>query len=186
MATKTRVSLDEFLAMELSEPELELMDGEAVQKPTAGKKHSQISVELIFRLQGFLRGTGVGDVDTELRHMEREQEWVFLPDISVTLRERLAGVSFADNRPVEVLPDFAIEVLSPDDRPGRLSRKIAHYMEAGVRVLWVIDPEVEEITVWEPGAHPRLVIAGQDLSAAPVLPGFTVNREELFGRVRET
>jgi Uma2 family endonuclease len=180
MATKTRVTLEEFLALEPCEPELELMDGEVIQKRMVGKKNSQIVAELIYLLKVHLQDSEIADIDTELRHLEREDEWVFLPDVSVTLRSRLEGVSFAENVPVEVLPDFAIEVLSPDDRAGRVARKVTHYMRAGVPLLWVIDPEAREVTVWRPGGSPTVVTPPGSLDAAPVLPEFSVDLEALF------
>ncbi|HXU24926.1 MAG TPA: Uma2 family endonuclease, partial [Tepidiformaceae bacterium] len=80
-------------------------------------------------------------------------------------------------------PDLAIEVLSPDDQPGRVSQKIAHYMASGVRLLWVIDPEDERITVWEPGKIPRDLAAPAVLSAAPVLAGFELDLAGLFAHL---
>ncbi len=184
MATKARVSLEEFLALEPCEPELELMDGEVIQRPMVGKKHSQVAGELHFLLKTHVRETSEADVDFELRHLDPHTEWVFLPDVSVTLRQRLKGISFDENQPVEVLPDLAIEVLSPDDRPGRVARKIAHYMQAGVPLLWVIDPEAEQVTVWKPGESPRTAGPDDELDAAPVLPGFRVHLAALFEHAR--
>jgi Uma2 family endonuclease len=124
-------------------------------------------------------------VDTELRHLDRDAEWVFLPDISVTLAGRLTVPPADDDSIVEVPPDFVIEVLSPDDRPGRVGQRIAYYMRAGVRLLWVVDPAAEEVTVCEPGAAPRIVASPAVLSAEPVLPGFEVDLARLFGVLHE-
>ena len=84
MATKTRVSLAEFLALPAAEPPLELIDGEVVQKAMPGPKHSKMVAELIYLLMSFLRDRNDVDVDTELRHIRRDEEWTFLPDISLT------------------------------------------------------------------------------------------------------
>lgn len=180
MATKTRVSLEEFLALGPCEPELELMDGEVIQKAMVGKKHSRLVARLVHLLMSHMDRTQAGDVDTELRHLFREAEWVFLPDVSVTLRERLADVDVESCAAVEVMPDFAIEVLSPDDRPGRVARKVTHYMQAGVRLLWVVDPDEREITVWRAGEAPIAVTPPGTLDGAPVLPDLVVDLDELF------
>jgi Uma2 family endonuclease len=115
----------------------------------------------------------VADVDTELRHVDRANHWVFLPDVSVTVQSRLHDVDPSIN-PVEVLPDVAIEVLSPEDRPGAITRKIARYMQAGVPLLWVVDPEARQLTAWRPGASPQTFGADDTVSAAPILPGFSL------------
>lgn len=181
MATTTRVTLEAFLAMEPAEPELELMDGEVLQKPMVGKNHSRAVSELIYLLKSYLRTNPIADVDTELRHLDRGSDWVFLPDVSVTLKSRLGNADYSANLPVEILPDFAIEVLSPDDRPGTITRKIARYMQAGVRLLWVVDPEARQLTAWRPGASPETFDADDTVSAAPVLPGFAVRVGNLCG-----
>lgn len=178
MATTIRVTLEDFLAMEPTEPELELMDGEVLQKPMVGKNHSRAVAELIYLLKSYLRANPIADVDTELRHLDRASDWVFLPDVSVTLASRLGG-SAVSNDPVEVLPDLAIEVLSPDDRPGAITRKIARYMQAGVPLLWVVDPEARQLTAWRPGASPETFGADDSVSAAPLLPGFALKVGDL-------
>jgi Uma2 family endonuclease len=184
MATKTRVSLAEFLAMPEAAPPLELIDGEVVQKAMPGPKHSKMVAELIYLLMSFLRERNDADVDTELRHVRRDEDWTFLPDISVTFRARRGKPAGAmGNDPVEVMPDFVIEVLSPDDQSGRTAQRISHYMDAGVRLLWLVDPDIERVSVWMPGALGRDVAPPAKLSAAPVLEGFEVDLEALFARL---
>lgn len=185
MVTKTRVSLSEYLALKECKPYLELIDGEVVQKSMPGLSHSTLVSELIMELGIYLRASGEARVETELRHIQRADEWVFMPDISVTLKSCISGTPAESHGLVEVLPDFAIEVLSPDDQPGRVSQRIAHYMGSGVRLLWVVDPEDERVTVWEPGKTPSDLAAPTVLSAAPVLPGFELDLAALFARLHE-
>ena len=76
-------------------------------------------------------------------------------------------------------------MLSPEERPGRLQRKIAHYMRSGVSILWVIDPADEKLTVWRPGALPQDYAAPQVVSAAPVLSAFELDLQALFDALRD-
>jgi len=184
MVLSTRTSLAEFLALPEEKPYLELMDGEVLEKPMAGRKHGRLAARLIRLLDTYLDESREGRVETEVRHLEGDEEWVFLPDVSVTLRSRIGPPDRTED-PVEVLPDLAIEVLSPDDRPGRVQRKIAHYMRSGVPLLWVIDPESERVTVWSQGAPPQDVSAPAKLSAAPVLANFELDLEALFAVLRD-
>ncbi|MGH2633494.1 MAG: Uma2 family endonuclease [Tepidiformaceae bacterium] len=133
----------------------------------------------------YLRSSGEGRVETESRHIERRDEWVFLPDISVTLKSRVSGPAAELPGLVDVVPDFAIEVLSPDDQPGRITQRIAHYMRSGVRLLWIVDPEAERVTVWQPGEAPSDLAAPAMLSAAPILANFGLDLAALFGRLNE-
>jgi Uma2 family endonuclease len=181
---KTRITLDEFLAQPETKPYREFVDGDVVEKPMPGPSHAALVAELIFLLKGYVRATGVARVSTELRHADVDNEWVFLPDISVTRTGRRPPP--ADERgPVEVMPDFAIEVLSPDDQSGRITRRVSYYARAGVTLLWVVDPADESVTVFERGVTPRVARAPEELSAETVLPGFTLDLGRLFASLHE-
>ncbi|MGE0600887.1 MAG: Uma2 family endonuclease [Dehalococcoidia bacterium] len=186
MVVKTHTTLAEFLALPQTRPYLELMDGEVIEKPSPNRNHSRLVTWLIFVLMSYVERTGEAVVDSELRHNFAEEEWVFLPDISVTLRERLT-YSPADTPPgaYEVLPDLAIEVVSPDDQPGRLQRRIAHYMRSGVRLLWVVDPDAEKVTVWKPGELPHDFSGTSTIRAEGVLSDFSLDLGEMFGRLHQ-
>lgn len=182
MTTPTRVSVEEFLAMEETKPYLELIDGEVVQKAMPSPKHSAIVREVIYWLTAFLKATPIARVDTELRFRNATEERVFLPDISVTLNSRWQkGVS----GPVEVMPDFAIEVLSPDDRTSRIAERVDFYLRVGTELVWVIDPELENVTIYRRGAQPEFRKGAGKLDALPVLPGFELDLDDLFKVVRE-
>lgn len=159
------------------------MDGEVIEKPMPGRKHGTLVGFLLQVLRNYLDSSQEARVETEVRHLEGDEDWVFLPDVSVTLRTRSGPASEAED-PVEVMPDLAIEVLSPDDRPGRLQRRIAHYMRSGVPLLWVIDPENESVTVWRPNSAPEVHEGPAKLSAAPVLANFELDLAQLFDSLR--
>ncbi|HML98430.1 MAG TPA: Uma2 family endonuclease [Tepidiformaceae bacterium] len=181
MTAPVRVSLETFLGMEETKPYLELIDGEVVPKAMPGPKHSAAVVELITELRNFLRGHPIARVDTELRHLDRREARVYLPDVSVTLRERPDEAS----APMEVPPDLAVEVLSPDDRAGRVAERVDFYLRAGTRLVWVIDPELETVSVYRPEAAPTFHRRPAILDAAPVLPGFRLDLGAYFKAIRE-
>lgn len=183
MVTRTRVSIDEFLAMPETEPPSELIDGEAVQKPMPNDDHGDLAGWLIAELGIYLRKLGRGRVRTEVRHSDRREGWVYLPDVEVRLAPRTSGRG--SSRPSETPPDFAIEVLSPGDRPGRLLERVSFYMRTGVALLWVVDPADELVTVYRPGESPSTFQAPATITAAPVLPGFELELAALFAILPE-
>jgi Uma2 family endonuclease len=89
-----------------------------------------------------------------------------------------------DQNPVVVLPDLVVEVLSPDDRPGRVADKLMFYARAGIPLLWLIDPEEESLTVYRPGEPPEVHTPGDVIDAGPVLRGFRLELAELFAVLR--
>jgi Uma2 family endonuclease len=179
MVTRTQMTLEEFLALPEEKPYLEFVDGEVVQKAMPTEIHGALVAEVVRLLGNYLHDTREGRVVTEVRHLSAEDGWIFLPDISMTVNERRPSKG---TDPVEVVPDFAIEVLSPEDRPGRILDRIDLYMRAGVRLLWIVDPEGKSITVHRRDERLRVVREGT-LSAEPVLAGFTLDVPALFTTV---
>ena len=178
--TKTRVTLEEYLAMPETKPYKEFLAGEIQEKSMPAPMHARLVPLICSRLLRHLEDSGEGDVDSELRHRDEDQDWVFLPDISVTKRGRRLAPADEPRGPVVVMPDFAIEVLSPDDQAGRTARRVSQYLRAGVTLVWLVDPADESVTVFERGAEPRIVRAPEPLSAAPVLTGFALDLGSLF------
>ncbi len=81
---------------------------------------------------------------------------------------------------VERAPDFAIDVLSPDDRAARVLDRVQFYLRAGVRLVWVVDPEGRTVFVYRPGAAPEEHRAPDLLDGRPVLSDFALPLTDLF------
>jgi Uma2 family endonuclease len=181
VATKTRLTLEEFLCLPETEPPSEYIDGEVIQKVAPNWFHSILTSRLIEALGPYLRTSGEGVVTNELRHADRSERRVYLPDINVTLMANLPA-SREERRtgPIERRPDFAIEVLSPGDNPGRVLERADFYMRTGVSLLWFVDPDTETVTVYRPGDAPRTERAPAVIDAKPVLAAFQLPLAELF------
>jgi Uma2 family endonuclease len=77
-------------------------------------------------------------------------------------------------------PDLAVEVLSPDDRPGYVREKIAEWLEVGTRAVWVVDPRDRTVTVHEPRREPVTHHEGDTLRGGSVLPDFELSVRTIF------
>ncbi len=161
-------------------PPSELIDGEVIQKMAPNWSHSRCSIKLGRWLDEYLERTHEGEVHTEYRHLWDAEERVYLPDLNVTLRGRFT-VAMRKLPILPIQPDFAIEILSPDDRTSRVFERAPFYMRAGVRLLWFVDP----ITVYRPGESPSQVQAPAMLSATPVLSSFELDVAALFAALHE-
>jgi Uma2 family endonuclease len=182
MVTQTRMSLADFLALPEAKPYREFVRGEVVAKSMPNDFHSDLVAELVFCFKAFERDHGVVRVGTELRHLSRAEDRVYIPDVSLTLRDRLPGER---QNPVEVVPDMIVEVLSPDDRAGDVLDKVDFYLRIGVRLIWLIDPEGRAVTTYRPGEAPHVVRPPASLDATPILPDFTLPLEDLFNALPE-
>lgn len=110
---------------------------------------------------------------------ERDPDTVRGPDVLFVSRERWPHDRAPDGF-LEVAPDLAVEVLSPYDVWKDLLTKISEYFDAGVREVWVADPEMKNVQVFRPDAPPRTLHADEVIESADVLPGFTSAVADFF------
>ena len=83
--------------------------------------------------------------------------------------------SFIDGPPL-----LAVEVLSPYDKQREIDEAIEEYLACGVRVVWIVDPFDDTVTVYRPGHEPVLFNRTQELVGDPELPGFRCRVAEIF------
>lgn len=177
MVTTTTMTLDEFLALPETKPYREYINGEVFEKPMPNREHGALSAELIRLIGNYLAESREARIFNEFRHIDRGQDWVYLPDINVTLAGRLGP--FASG-PEPVQPDFAIEILSPDDRYSRIAERVDFYMRAGTQLLWLVDPEARTIAAYRRGDAPALHRATETIDGQPVLKDFHLDLAALF------
>ena len=77
-------------------------------------------------------------------------------------------------------PDLAVEVLSPSERAGTIRAKVADYLDAGTRLVWLVDPDARTVTVYRSLLSPRILSVEQRLDGEEVLPGLSVELSEIF------
>jgi Uma2 family endonuclease len=81
---------------------------------------------------------------------------------------------------LDVTPDLVFEVLSPDDRWRNVLRKVTEYLEAGVQVVVVLDPERRRLHIFD-GDEPTRILTDQDeLTLPSVLGEFRVPVRRFF------
>jgi Uma2 family endonuclease len=92
-------------------------------------------------------------------------------------------VDNADHRdkPLVLVPDLAVEVISPKDSYSKVNEKIETYLSDGVRLLWIVDPQRKTIAIYEGSDTPKTLREGDTLSGGHVLPEFTLSVNEVFG-----
>ena len=102
------------------------------------------------------------------------------PDVSFIRWERLAGRQVPREQVFPVAPDLAIEILSPGNTQGEMSRKLHDYFTAGVRLVWYIDPASRIARAYTAEDEGIACRATDVLAAGEVLPGFQLPLERLF------
>lgn len=188
------LTADEFMSIAgRREARFELVRG-AVRSmsPTSGK-HGVVGANLLERLSPFVRARRLGralpdnvgfllplPLDLQRRSADGEpRDTVRSPDVAFIRRDRIPPAGFEDGW-VPLAPDFAVEVLSPDETTSDTNEKLDDYRAAGTLLLWVVDPRKRLVAVYAADGPTRWFRSGDTLDCGDVIPGFTIAVDDLF------
>jgi Uma2 family endonuclease len=82
---------------------------------------------------------------------------------------------------LDVPPELVVEVLSPDDRYGDVMEKLREYLDLGVDLIWIVDPERRYVLAYRTLHDVERFEEGDVLRDEEILPGFALPLAELFG-----
>ncbi len=102
------------------------------------------------------------------------------PDTSVI---RLARLNFAQAQARghgHVVPDLVVEVLSPNDNAYGIDQKVQLYLDAGVSLIWVVNPERGSVEVHRPTGIGTILRENDEIAGEDVLPGFHCRVGDFF------
>lgn len=107
------------------------------------------------------------------------------PDTTVGIDIAFVSSELAKQTPPDVFliegaPLLAVEILSPSDTHEDVVSKIELYLEAGVEVVWIVDPDLRTVTIYRPDGQSAFFNAAQELTCEPKLPGLRINVADLF------
>ena len=155
----------------------ELIRGELRMMIPAGGEHGRVTINVTVAVANFVRARRLGvlyGAETGFI-LARDPDTVRAPDLAFTTAER---ASTPERGFVPGAPDLAVEVLSPDDRPGYVREKVAEWLEAGTLAVWVVDPSQRTVTVHDGTA--TLYGETDTLVGGDLLPGFELPVREVF------
>lgn len=157
----------------------ELVEGTLVEK-AMGAAESQMAGLLIYHLLGFVLPRRLGVVLGADGALRLAPGLVRIPDVAFIAFARLPGGRLPAEPIPSLAPDLAVEVLSRSNTPGEMARKLGESFAAGVRLVWIIDPEAKQAQSYT--AADRFTIGEADgaLDGGEVLPGFALPLGELF------
>jgi Uma2 family endonuclease len=149
--------------------------------PPPGDIHGAVESNIIAQLKnlGEFRDLGkarCGDVGLILwRGPDRVvgADAVFIGNASLPLRLSPEGY-------LETIPDLVVEVRSKNDTLSAVQRKVYDYLKAGVRIVWVADPEARTVTAHRSGQEPHVFGQADDLVIADIIPGFRMSVADVF------
>ncbi len=159
----------------------EIVDGEIVPLSPATLDHENLVARLIARLTAYVEAHRLGRVyGSNALFMIRGELRGRSPDLSFIGSAKLPPKYRAGSHlKVDTIPDLVVEVPSPSESKRALAGKVAEYLMAGIRAVWVVRLN-QTATLYSPGIEPKDVSSEGELSDEDVLPGFSLRLGELF------
>jgi Uma2 family endonuclease len=152
----------------------EEVDGQRVEMPPMSAFATLIAFELARRLSNFGEAQNLGrGIHETLLHLPLPKARNRRPDAAFVSFDR-----WPQQRPIppgnawDVVPELAVEVVSPTDGVEELMDKITEYFQAGVQLVWVVFPDNRLIHVYESLTKIRVLTMTDELDGGTVLPGF--------------
>lgn len=160
-----------------------LVDGELRRMTPAGFRHGALVVNVTVPLAVHVKARGLGVVcgaETGFV-LKRDPDTVLAPDVAFVRRVRIP-VSGQPAAFWDGAPDLAVEVVSPSDTRREVAEKVAAWLAAGSRAVWVVSARDASLTIHEPGRAPRRLTGKDTLDGEPLLPGFHLPVASVFER----
>ncbi len=179
-SSKTKFSLQEFLAMPHSGDRSELIDGEIITKVSPKYKHASVQGRFFRFIDDWCTQEQCGRVCPEWSVVLQRQEldWVPVPDLTYVSYERLAS-DWEEDLPCPVPPELVIEIISPGQTFGEMTQKATDYLRAGVSHVWVVDNQAQSITVFGANEFPQTFWVNDTISDA-LLPELVIALSDIF------
>lgn len=170
----TPMTADELLHLDLPDKRTELVKGVLVVREPAGYQHGQVAMDLAIAIHTFVRTHRLGSVlaaETGFK-LFSNPDTVRAPDVAFIRADRVPS---PPPRGFAVMaPDLAVEVLSPDDRPGAVLEKVGDWLNGGARLVWVVDPRRRVARVYRADGTDAHLSDGDTLDGEDVLPGLSI------------
>ncbi|MGQ0641115.1 MAG: Uma2 family endonuclease [Gemmatimonadaceae bacterium] len=172
MPAQALLTAEELLHLNLPNKRTELVRGMLIIREPAGYQHGDIAMRVGAAIHSYVEAEALGRAfaaETGFT-LTRGPDTVRAPDVAFIGNARLPHPpprGFA-----EMAPDLAVEVLSPDDRPGEVLAKVADWLEAGARLVWVVDPIRANARVYRADGSETLLTEADRLDGEDVVPGF--------------
>ena len=160
----------------------EVVNGRFVEQPPMGAYQNQIASTLFLALANHVNQHRLGRVVAEMLHLlDHASKLQRRPDISFVSFDRWAeDRRVSDTAAWDVVPDLAIEVVSPSNSVQDINDKLIDYFRSGVRSVWVIHPKPQWVYLYESLKRITIFEANDVLSGSTMLPEFRIRVSELF------
>lgn len=175
------LTVDDLLQAEDDGYQYELENGRLLRMPPSGPLASMVALTTARMIGNFVaahRLGVVGGADFGIQ-LSANPDTVRAPDAVFYRADRIPPGGIPATY-WTLAPDLAVEVLSPSDRRGKVLCKVGEYLDAGTRLVWVVDPQRRTAVVYRPDGEPTILGADGVLDGEDVLPDFLLPLTEVW------
>jgi Uma2 family endonuclease len=158
----------------------ELERGEVVEVSRPGERQGFVclNVGAILRNYTFQQRKGYACSNDTGLLLERDPDTVRGPDI--VLYDQVRRYDDLNPRYSDHPPTLAVEVLSPTDKWGKVTRRVTEFLRRGIAVIWLVDPEGRSVTVYRLNQVPQVFEGADELAGDAELPAFRCRVADFF------
>jgi Uma2 family endonuclease len=164
------------------EPLYEIVHGQRVDLPPMSAYATWLASRLHLRLGLYAEDKGLGTFVTEMLFvLDAEHNLRRRPDVAFVSTARWPlDRALPETGDWDVVPDLAVEVISPNDVFKDVLAKVREYFHYGVQVVWVVAPEERQVYVYDAPTQVRILTVQDELTGGEVVPGFRLPLGHLF------
>lgn len=170
------------VSMPLSESLYEVVDGRVVEKPDIGAYQTSVAINLLHFLLNNVRANKLGRASSEMLYLlDRDTGLKRRPDVSFVSYARWERTRAVPNTEAwDVVPDLAVEVISPTNSTEGMLAKVSENFRAGCDHVWIIYPIEKQVNVYRSPTHTQLLTIHDELDGENAVPGFRISVAALF------
>jgi Uma2 family endonuclease len=176
---------EQFFQLCQTNPELRFertATGELIIMPPTGGETGRRNADLTIDVGIWNRQTSLGVVFDSSTLFKLPKGADRSPDVAWILNDRWNALTpEQQSKFPPIAPDFVIELRSPSDALADLEAKMQEYLDNGVRLGWLIDPQNQQVQIYRQGQPIEVLQSPTTLSGEDVLPGFVLNLRSIFG-----
>ncbi len=178
---RQQVTADELLHLPDDGFTYELVQGELRRMNPAGNVHGRVTMSVAWRLAQYVDQNRLGTVyaaETGFR-LSTDPDTVRAPDVAFVSKARIEAVGEVEGFWPEA-PDLAVEVVSPGDSYTDVEEKVFAWLDAGTKMVVVINPRQRSATVYKSPNDITVLAEADVLDGGDVVPGFELAVREIF------
>jgi Uma2 family endonuclease len=180
MPAKALMTAEEFAKTGPETDGFELVRGELVPLPPARRRHGEVCVNVAAILKNYKKSRGRGHVVSNDTGIITESDPDTVRGVDVAYFAKSSKWDKKQDKYIDEPPDLAVEVRSERQAWKSLLAKSHEYIQVGARMVWIVDPIVPRLTVFQPEREPAIYAAESGFDGGKVLPKLRFKVSELF------